>query len=84
MLHTQGREPGFTERLGAGDRRFVRKARQLKLRPQTGERRAQLVCGIAGKAALAFKGAGKFAQQRIHRLDQRADFIGQVLQIEFG
>ena len=42
---------------------------------QRGERRAQLVRGVGGEAALALQGAVEFTEQAVERQHQAANFV---------
>ena len=52
--------------------------RELGVRLQPGERRAQLVRGVGEEALLVAAGLGDLAEQLVQRRDQRARLFGRV------
>ena len=55
----------------------LRALRDLRLHPQRGERGAQFVRRVRGKAALVLEGVGDAPDQRVEGVAQRRDFVRQ-------
>ena len=53
--------------------------RHLGVGLQRGERRAQLVGGVAGEAPLVLEGAVEALEELVQRGHERRDFLGRVL-----